>query len=110
MSHVSTVSISITLHLMQSLQHLPYPSKITPIPPVPDIPVSFGDLPVLNVPPPVIPTTPPLRLYEPEVYRVDLASTSIRVRRTLVTLQLRPSRFSLHYQHSMVYYCGEVIL
>ena len=42
---------------------------ITPVPPVPDIPVSFEDLPVLNVPPPVIPTAPPLRLYEPEVYR-----------------------------------------
>ena len=32
------------------------------------IPVSFEDLPVLNVPPPVIPIAPPLRLYEPEVY------------------------------------------
>ena len=30
---------------------------------------SFEDLPVLNVPPPVIPIAPPLRLYEPEVYR-----------------------------------------
>ena len=42
---------------------------IEDVPPVPDIPVSFEDLPVLNVPPPVIPTAPPLRLYEPEVYR-----------------------------------------
>ena len=42
---------------------------ITPAPPVPDIPVSFEELPVLNVPPPVIPIAPPLRLYEPEVYR-----------------------------------------
>ena len=41
---------------------------ITPVPPVPDISVSFEDLPVLNVPPPVIPIAPPLRLYEPEVY------------------------------------------
>ena len=38
---------------------------ITPVPPVPDIPVSFEYLPVLNVPPPVIPIAPPLRLYEP---------------------------------------------
>ena len=42
---------------------------ITPVPPVPDIPVSFEDLPVLNVPPPVIPIAPALRLYEPKVYR-----------------------------------------
>ena len=31
-----------------------------------------------------------------------LASTSIRMRCTVVALQLRPPRFSLHYQHSMV--------
>ena len=42
---------------------------VTPVSSVPDIPVSFKDLPVLNVPPPVIPTAPPQRLYEPEVYR-----------------------------------------
>ena len=28
---------------------------VTPVPPVPDIPVSFEDLPILNVPAPVIP-------------------------------------------------------
>ena len=43
-------------------------TPVTPDPPVPDIPVSFEDLPALNVPPPVIPIAPPLRLYEPEVY------------------------------------------
>ena len=42
---------------------------ITPVLSAPDIPVSFEDLPVLNVPPPIIPTAPPLRMYEPEVYR-----------------------------------------
>ena len=42
---------------------------ITPVPPVPDIPVSFEDLPVLNVTPAVNSIAPPLRLYKPEVYR-----------------------------------------